>query len=44
MLFSTKKIFKYQNVRPAAGIAVWGDVAQIVHSKAEQLDLTLTVL
>lgn len=44
MVFFTEKICKYKNVCPAAANAVWGDVTRIVHSKAEQLGLTLTVL
>lgn len=38
VIFFTETINKHQNVYPAADTAVWGDVAEAVLSKAEQLE------
>lgn len=38
VIFFTEAINKYQNVYPAADTAVWGDVAEAVLRKAEQLE------
>lgn len=38
VIFFTETINKYQNVYPAADTAVWGDVAEAVLSKVEQLE------